>query len=54
LIGATQTTTGLKVICVRDDTQYELARKVSNKEFKGINLKKIAPLENWNYQISHQ
>jgi hypothetical protein len=27
LIGATQTTTGLIVICVRDDTEYELAKK---------------------------
>jgi hypothetical protein len=54
LIGATQTTTGLKVVCVRDDTRYELAKKVSNKEFKRINLKKIAPFENWNYQISPQ
>jgi hypothetical protein len=33
LIGATQTTTGLKVICVRDETHYELAKKVSDKEF---------------------
>jgi hypothetical protein len=54
LIGATQTTTGLKVICVWDDTKYELAKKVSDKEFKSINLKKIVPFENWNYQISPQ
>lgn len=54
LIGATQTTTGLKVICVRDDTQYELARKVSDEKFASINLKIIAPFENWNYKISPQ
>jgi hypothetical protein len=54
LIGATQTTKGLRVVCVRDDTRYELAKKVSNKEFKRINLEKIAPFENWNYQISPQ
>jgi hypothetical protein len=51
LIGATQTTTGLKVICVRDDTEYELARKVSDKDFATINLVKIAPFESWNYRI---
>ena len=51
LIGATQTTTGLKVICVRDDTEYELARKVSDEDFAGINIFKIAPFELWNYRI---
>jgi hypothetical protein len=51
LIGATQTTTGLKVICVRDDTEYELAKKVSDKDFATINLATIAPFESWNYRI---
>jgi len=51
LIGATQTTTGLKVICVRDDTEYELARKVSDDDFETINIAKIAPFESWNYRI---
>jgi len=51
LIGATRTTTGLKVICVRDDTNYELAGKVSDEEFATINLVKIAPFESWNYHI---
>jgi hypothetical protein len=54
LIGTTQTTRGLKVICVRDDTYYELAKKVSDEEFEGINLEKIVPFENWNYKISPQ
>lgn len=54
LIGTTQTTTGLKVICVQDDTQYELAQKVSDEEFASINLKKIAPFESWNYRILPQ
>jgi hypothetical protein len=54
LIGATQTATGLKVICVRDDTQYELAQKVSDEEFSSINLERIAPFESWNYKTSPQ
>ena len=51
LIGATRTATGLKVICVRDDTEYKLARKVSNEDFATINLVTIAPFESWNYHI---
>ena len=51
LIGATCTTTGLKVICVRDDTEYELAKKVSDEDFAKINLVAIAPFESWNYRI---
>jgi len=51
LIGATRTTTGLKVICVRDDTEYKLAKKVSDKDFAAINLLTIAPFESWNYRI---
>jgi hypothetical protein len=49
LIGSTQTSTGLKVICVRDDTEYELAKKVSDEDFKSINMDKIAPFGCWNY-----
>ena len=52
LIGSTKTTTGLKVICVRDDTEYELAKKVSDEEFKTISIAKIPPFEAWNYKIS--
>ena len=52
LIGATRTTTGLEVICVRDDTEYKLARKVSDKDFETINISKIKPFEMWNYIIS--
>ena len=51
LIGSTRTTTGLKVICVRDDTEYQLARKVSDDEFKKISINKIKPFESWNYKI---
>ena len=51
LIGSTKTTTGLEVICVRDHTEYKLARKVSDKEFESINIDKIKPFEAWNYKI---
>jgi len=51
LIGSTTTSTGLKVICQRDDTVYELAKAVSDEEFKSINIDKIAPFENWNYMF---
>jgi len=51
LIGSTQTTAGLKVVCVRDDTEYALAKKVSDKDFAEINLVNIAPFVSWNYQI---
>jgi hypothetical protein len=52
LIGSTKTTTGLEVICVRDDTEYKLARKVSDEEFDTIKIDKIKPFEAWNYKIS--
>jgi hypothetical protein len=51
LIGATQTTAGLTVICVRDDTEYALAKRVSDEDFATINLVKIAPFGSWNYRI---
>jgi len=49
LIGSTTTTTGLKVICQRDDNIYPLAKVVSDKAFESINMEKIGPFENWNY-----
>ena len=51
LIGSTRTTTGLEVICVRDDTEYQLAKKVSDEEFDAIAIHKIPPFKNWNYKI---
>jgi hypothetical protein len=51
LIGSTRTTTGLKVICVRDDTEYKLKRKVSDEDFGAIRIDKIPPFESWNYKI---
>jgi len=51
LIGATTTSTGLKVICVQDDTEYELSKKVSDEDFNSINLETIAPFGAWNYLV---
>jgi hypothetical protein len=51
LIGSTRTTTGLEVICVRDNAEYKLARKVTDEEFNAINIDKIKPFETWNYKI---
>jgi hypothetical protein len=51
LIGSTKTTTGLEVICVRDDTEYKLARKVTDEEFETILIYNIPPFELWNYKI---
>jgi len=49
LIGSTTTSTGLKVICQRDDTIYELAKTVSDEDFESINIAKIPPFGSWNY-----
>ena len=51
LIGSTKTTAGLEVICVRDDTNYKLAKKVSDEHFEAIAICKIKPFESWNYKI---
>jgi len=51
LIGSTKTTTGLEVICVRDDTEYDLAKKVSDEDFESISIVKISPFGTWNYKI---
>ncbi|GHU26112.1 transposase [Bacilli bacterium] len=50
-VGSTTTTRGLKVICQRDDSKYELAKKVSDEEFRAISLERISPFEEWNYKI---
>jgi hypothetical protein len=54
LIGSTRTNAGLKVMCVRDDTKYELGKKVLDEEYETINIEKIAPFECWNYRILPQ
>jgi len=52
LIGSTRTTKGLVVMCVRDDTEYKLAQKVSDEDFEAIPIEKIPPFGLWNYKIS--
>jgi hypothetical protein len=51
LIGSTTTKNGLKVICQRDDTFYELAKTVSDEDFESIKIKRISPFEDWNYMF---
>jgi transposase len=52
LIGSTTTTTGLKILCVKDDTVYEIGVKVSDTDFATINIKNVKTLSAWNYIIS--
>jgi hypothetical protein len=54
LIDSTQTAAGLKVICARDDAEYELGKKVSDEDFTAMNLVKIIPFGSWNYCILPQ
>ena len=51
LIGSTTTTTGLKVICQADNAEYELSKKVTDKQFEALPIVKILPFEDWNYMI---
>ena len=52
LIGSTTTTTGLKIVCVKDDSVYKIGIKVSDNEFALINIKGIKTLPSWNYVIT--
>jgi len=52
LIGSTTTTTGLKIVCVKDDTVYKIGIKVSDEDFATINIKDVGTLPTWNYIIS--
>jgi hypothetical protein len=54
LIGSTTTSTGLKVICQRDDTAYKTGQSVSDDEYESIPLTRFAPFENWNYVLNHK
>lgn len=55
LIGATSTTTGLTVKSVLDSTEYEGGLKISEKEFKEINIRKHDfHGDDWNYSILPQ
>ena len=52
LIGCTTTTTGLKIICIKDDTVYKIGIKVSDEDFAAIKIKKVSTMPAWNYIIS--
>jgi hypothetical protein len=52
LIGSATTTVGLKIICVKDDSIYEIGIKVSDEDFSAINIKNEPTCPNWNYVIS--
>jgi len=52
LIGSTTTTTGLKIICVKDDSIYQLGKKVSDEDFAAIKIKYETICSDWNYIIS--
>ena len=54
LIGSTTTTTGLKVLCQRDENIYELAKTVADEDFESIKIERLSPFENWNYILKHK
>jgi hypothetical protein len=51
LIGSTTTTSGLKVVCVRDENIYQIGVKVSDSDFERINIEREAICPDWNYVI---
>ncbi len=51
LIASTKTNNGLKVSCEIDTNKYETGKKVSNEEFKKINIVRNEFHGEWNYSI---
>ncbi len=51
LIARTTTAKGLQVICRLDRRKYPTGRKVTNEEFKRVNLKRNTFHGDWNYTI---
>ena len=51
LISCTTTAKGLQVTCRLDRRKYPTGRKVTNEEFKRVNLEPDKVLGNWNYTI---
>jgi len=47
----TKTETGLRIEAYFDESEYEKGIKVSDKEFKKLNITKNNELSNWNYTI---
>jgi len=51
LIGATKTTTGLKVYACLDERVYQEGRAVSDAEMKSLNIKRDTFRGEWNYTV---
>jgi hypothetical protein len=51
LIGATATSTGLSVVCVVDESDYETGIKVSDEEMKNLNIVNADFHGEWNYSL---
>ena len=51
LIGSTTTTKGLKIICVKDNSVYNIGKKVSDEDFATIKIKYVRTCPDWNYII---
>jgi len=51
LIGSTTTTKGLKIKCVKDDSVYNIGKKVSDEDLAAINMKYEKTCPDWNYII---
>jgi len=54
LIGSTTTKKGLKIVCKKDNNEYRLGEKVSDKDFETINISRCKTCPDWNYTISPQ
>jgi hypothetical protein len=48
----TTTSTGLNIICQRDDTVYETAQSVLDEEYETIPLTRLTLFESWNYVLN--
>ena len=51
LISNTTTTKGLKIVCIKDDSVYELGTKVTDEEIAEINIVRDDFHGDWNYKI---
>jgi hypothetical protein len=54
LISNTTTSKGLKIVCIKDDSYYELGIKVSDEEIAKLNITRYKFHGDWNYKISPQ
>ena len=51
LISSTTTSKGLKIVCIKDDSTYELGTKVTDEEIAAINIVRDGFHGDWNYKI---